>query len=496
MNKFFYIPAGLQTPELEILMSLVQAAIDKGDKVTVGICSGGRGYACSFNAWSLPDICSACKDRTSRGLEKLVGNYTLVKTPEELNDFDRGYTKVEFSARELKNYTSFGVDIGQAVYSSYIGSTRDLELDGAVSVKVIRSLLRTSETLAEWYLGLAEKEEFSEVTLYNGRQNQYRPIFRLARQSNIPVTVYEYSGLTADCVYEFRNQLPQDLELLNCKIDEAWETVHCDKTAVAEYYYSFKRVGGAINDTKSFVNKQTREKIPENWDFNKKNVVIFNSSEDEFAALGGEYDDTIYPSQFEAISQIVSHFKTDSEINIWLRVHPNLKDVRWNFAIDLFRLERTNHNFHVVPGNSDVSSYAMLDKADLVVSFGSTIGIEAAYWTKPSILLGRCVYEKLGSCYVPRSHEEVINLISKVGSLEPLEKIGAYKAAVFWSKGGRSLEHFGGTRENGYTFKDHKLSIGRISTLRYLLAKAVQVYFFEKLINFGMRNVRKQDRKD
>jgi len=64
-----------------------------------------------------------------------------------------------------------------------------------------------------------------------------------------------------------------------------------------------------------------------------------------------------------------------------------------------------------------VDSYDIVSAADVVLTFGSTIGIEAAYYGKPSILLGRAVYEDLGSCYVPSSHDELMKLLSSSGIL-------------------------------------------------------------------------------
>ena len=48
---------------------------------------------------------------------------------------------------------------------------------------------------------------------------------------------------------------------------------------------------------------------------------------------------------------------------------------------------------------SKISSYGLLDNAKLVLTFASTIGIEAAWYQKPSILYGRALHEKAGFCY-------------------------------------------------------------------------------------------------
>ena len=51
--------------------------------------------------------------------------------------------------------------------------------------------------------------------------------------------------------------------------------------------------------------------------------------------------------------------------------------------------------------------------ADKVISYNSLMGIEAVYWGKPSILLGRRPYENLEVVYKPKNHLSVMNLIFK-----------------------------------------------------------------------------------
>jgi predicted O-methyltransferase YrrM len=49
--------------------------------------------------------------------------------------------------------------------------------------------------------------------------------------------------------------------------------------------------------------------LPKKWDPKKKNIVFFTSSEDEYAALGGEYNNLLYKNQSDALSKIINVFK-------------------------------------------------------------------------------------------------------------------------------------------------------------------------------------------
>ena len=52
-----------------------------------------------------------------------------------------------------------------------------------------------------------------------------------------------------------------------------------------------------------------------------------------------------------------------------------------------------------------------MEKSDLVISFGSTIGIEATFYNKPSILWGVAYYEDTGGVYEINSLKELEKLL-------------------------------------------------------------------------------------
>jgi hypothetical protein len=74
----------------------------------------------------------------------------------------------------------------------------------------------------------------------------------------------------------------------------------------------------------------------------------------------------------------------------------------------------------VLAPESDVDTYALIENASVVVSFGSTVGIEAVYWNKPSVLLGPSFYQDLGAAYKVATHEDALDAIlrPKLGDKE------------------------------------------------------------------------------
>lgn len=484
MHTLVHIPTGLSTPELEIMLSKAQGALDAGEELTVVTCAGGPGYACSLNIYGVRATCGVCKAMVEKGLALLEGNFERIETPScvPLPTMNSTRKKLLTDRWAMKAYAPNGADVGQASYSSYIGLSRDQDLEGAIAQRALHKLLATTEMLSEWFRNLISACEIGRVVLYNGRQNQYRPLLRAAQQAALPVDVMEYSGQDANCVYVFENQLPQDLEVLEAAINRCWETFSGDTEKAAEEFYSMKRAGGVVNDLRSYVKNQTRGLLPKDWDATKHNVAIFNSSEDEYTAVGGEYDKALYVNQTEAMHRLCESLKDDPDVVLWLRIHPNLAGVCWSFAEKLLLLGERYKNVRIIPGDSKVSTYDLLDACNTAVSFGSTMGIEAVYWGKPSILLGRCVYERFGSVYVASTHEEAVKLI-RTRNLALLPAEGAMKIAVFWRRGGHTLSHFSGTRSEGFRFHNQLLQKSWIENISYTAAKFVEKIILERWIN-------------
>ena len=491
MNTVVYISTGLASPELEILLAKTQVAIDAAEKTTVITCSGGNGYACSLNIYGLKPLCGVCKAKTKRGLALLSGEFEHIETPESITIPSCTPERQQLLGNRwsIKQYQMENTDVGQAAYSSYIGLSRDQDLEGKLAVWAQNRLLATSEALTQWFRALLKTRNPNRVVLYNGRQNQYRPLLRVAQQENIDVDVMEFSGQEARCVYTFKNELPQDIDVLNRYIETTWQNYAGDIAQCGEEYYSFKRRGGVINDHRSYVLGQTQGMLPDGWDTSKHNVAVFNSSEDEYTALGGDYDKTLYKNQTEAMTRICESLHDDQDIVIWLRIHPNLSKVHWSFAEKLLHLERKHSNVRVIPGSSPVSSYGLLDACNTALSFGSTMGVEAVYWRKPSILVGRCVYERLGSVYTPKTHEEVIQLIRQ-RNLPQLPVEGALKVALFWSYGGHSIPHFGGNRKIGFDFRGTQIHMTTWERFRYNASKFIEKTILGRLVNEGYGKTR------
>ena len=159
MSTLIYIPTGLHSPELEIMLSRTQQAIDKGEEVVVVGCPGGGGYACVYNIHGLAPICFVCKKQRARGIKNLRGRYTYL----ESHQLQAKQCSPDRCGAALKDRCAVkaahfrGVDVGLAAYSSYTGKARDLDLEGSVARSSLSKLLCSSELLTAYFFDLVQE---------------------------------------------------------------------------------------------------------------------------------------------------------------------------------------------------------------------------------------------------------------------------------------------------------------------------------------------------
>lgn len=90
---------------------------------------------------------------------------------------------------------------------------------------------------------------------------------------------------------------------------------------------------------------------------------------------------------------------------------------------------------HLIPPDSKVSTYALMMSASKTLTFGSTVGIEATYWGKVSILYGKSFYMDFDATHNPGDFESLIEaLISK--GIGPKPKANTLPFAFYLSRFG------------------------------------------------------------
>ena len=125
-------------------------------------------------------------------------------------------------------------------------------------------------------------------------------------------------------------------------------------------------------------------------------VAIFSSSLDEFAELGPQWKEGEWESQWNAFAEVIPLFKNIG-YKVILRIHPNLRNKHKserdsvNAVLKNFRLEFPY--LEILNAASKIDSYRLIENADAVIVWNSTIGLESSLMGVPTACLASCEYD-------------------------------------------------------------------------------------------------------
>ena len=477
MRVLFFSINNNWNPHFETELELMKNHINCGDEIYILTCGGKLNY-CSSNPENRKHGCINCISRFREGIKLLnISNKNIFTLK---NRKRIGLSKLIpdcfFSVSELKKFILFDVDFGMAVASSLISNFKDHNLNTVKNKKIIKKLLIESVFIYKNLLDFLDVKKPDIVYIFNGRFSDSRPVVRACEKIGISFYTHERGGgFTSYSL--FKNSFPHYFDLQKKEILKLWnDELIINKEKISRKWF-LDRANGKDQNWTSFVKYQRNNLLPDGFDKNKRNIIIYNSSIDEYSSIS-ESTSFIYMNEIEAISRIVSFFKSYKEIVFYFRVHPNLKHLNNTQIKDLKKLEQKGfNNLRIIWPEEPISTYALLRCCEKVITFMSTVGVEACFWKKPSILLGRSVYEDLDCCYIPKTHEEVCSLLKSKLSSKP--QINSLKYANWMLNKGSIFKFF---QPSGYFCGDFlgKKIIPNLSIYSKIFLKFYWKYYFLK----------------
>lgn len=462
---------------VRVLDSVIDVA-NEGHDVSLVYCDGKRICNCRDNMTSNPHICKMCAKYRKILYQRLPKSVRIIPLSAFSSSLHSSYDLSFNSIAELKKLDYKGVKIGYAAFSTYLTQTRNLSplFDNSFN-SYMTALLKTCCQYTDIVERILESTAPDVVACYNSRFIYSRPVVDLAVKNNIPHISYE------DTVNTKNERVKVSFKSVAHNVDENTERINAywssdtlpisEKIAMAESFF-YNRKHSIASGDKLYVKDQSLGLLPPNWDENCHNILILNSSEDEFASLGEEFENkSLFESQYAGIKHLISEFKDVEGYHFYLRVHPNLKNVHYKYHTALYDLFEGVSNFTIIPANSPISTYSLIDNCDKVVVFGSTTGPEAVYWGKPTILLSYCAYSYLNICYTPNNTSELRQLLLDK-SLPAKDKMGALKYGYYrWNDENSPLEHYHCEDKMvhvlGKSFKVAVFNYGWLKKLRLIL---------------------------
>ena len=472
MQVTVFSPYGIHSPHFQTELEIIQTHLDRGDRPTVLICDGQL-PACDSNPHHDKARCVKCVGRRRAGLKLLSASPEAVPLFDDADSDATGFDRLQTafsSVEELKRYRLDDFDVGCAVLSSVVSVLREPDVDLHRHRRMVRNFMRAAWMVHTSMRRYLRRRRPDRVYLFNGRFAPLRAVRRACEAADVPFVTHE-RGCDLNHYWTIENTTIHDRKYVEAAIRDAWDRAgrDSDRERVARRWFE-DRAGGVRQNWYSFVDAQRRDLLPAGWDAEKRNVAAFVSSEDEFVGIGDEWDNPIYGTQMKGLAAIVDAVTSTSDrLHLYVRVHPNLADLDNSQTRALARMQ--SPRVTVIPAESPVGSYALLGACDKVLAFGSTIGIEAVHWGKPSVLAGAAYYGNLGGVYVPATHEELMAMLR--ADLAPRDAEAALMYGYFFATFGTRHNHY---RPRGLfegTFKGTRVAPDPLSRAKILALGAL-----------------------
>lgn len=428
MTYLFYFSTCFNSTFLGVMLDeAISKAEEPGNKVYFITCDGLLDI-CMFNLSGSEPLCKFCGNCT----KKVIRKYGI--EPLSLKDYivNKEYTFKYDCSDELRSIDYREVHLGLGIISNYISLTRNLSPKIDAKSKVyFDAHLKQGARLTDAAYNLIDKVNPDVIYIFNPRFEEYRPFFDICKNIGIRCKIIE--GVKRDGVWRkviYDNHLPHDILKRKERREYCWDhypMTEDEKIELGKSFYTKRRGGQDSGDKKIYVANQREGDAPE-FDESKRNIAIMNSSEDEFAAVGGDWDKLkLFKTQYDGIIYLLEH--ADKNFHFYLRVHPNLSEIPFKFHTDLYKLEEKYDNITVVPAKSNMSTYTIMERCEKVICFGSTMGVESSFWGKPALLLGPSYYYYDDVVYIPKSKDELMEMLK--ADLKPKKNINMIKYGAY-----------------------------------------------------------------
>lgn len=336
---------------------------------------------------------------------------------------------------ELRAYCYGDARLGAGVVASLVDRTRNSLVEPGDHTRIVREYLEGAALSYEMTMLLLARHRPEVVITYNGRLAAPLGVAEAARVRGVPVEYHEV-GSTFD-KYEIFPDRPQDPRNLKPLIQRLWSVAGPDRERVASECFRRRRSGentGALR----FVELQQPGLLPK-LSPGRRQVVYFTSTDYETEFVGRPTTYALFETQAEGVSHLVRWASARPDVALTIRVHPFSRHVHAS-NLEWLRTIRGD-NVVVIPPESPVDSYALMARADLVVTWGSMVGVEAANAGRPSIVIADAFYSGLGCVYEPETIDALDALLSDE-SLPALPPEASLPAGYWVGEFGRRFRHY------------------------------------------------------
>ncbi len=363
------------------------------------------------------DICEQCQAGTKAQIAEVglphrwLGEFITKAEKEEAFAWAQGLSPAEISKATYLNYP-----IGDWVQSSIFSYFRQYpaDLSNWRVVNAYRGFLLSGALVAVGISRYLDAHSVDCALLFNGRQSITRVAFEILRKAGVRVLTHEMPFYQIGHIMVKPNARCWSIQPFT-DFWKVWGRVPLTRVALDRTlkWLIDRRYGRNLNwyaYNPSVTSDGTLRKRL-NLTEGKKLLVLFTSSTEETA---GDWElEGAYESQSVWVQDVLEWIKDRSDVELVIRVHPHLAGkTGLGRAFDEFSFYESMkisnpRNTCIVMPDEPLNSYALMDEADVGLTFGSSTGIEMAMLGKPVVLAARNFYEVGANIVNVRSRESL-----------------------------------------------------------------------------------------
>lgn len=477
MDTLYFLPSALSHVFELVLADALKTYKEQNCKIEIAICAFEYG-GCSYNPFGDRAACKICRDTSFSAVGEFIKDIP-VHFLKEVGSEEKGTFELDSDVHV------------KGVNSTLLTFYRDTGERFSPFSPIIRYLRKKNVSYSEQFvkksMGLISFLKPDQVAFFNGRQVPYFSLLKTLAERNYTFRVIESHGIN------HRPFIAKSIMVHSYKFQKEMLRQFTDRNKllpnnelqnkVIEFFRN--RLDGKASNARSFVEHQIRgqAKFLDNLG-PKRLCTVFLSSLDEQKIAGDEWSCETSENILKSIELIER--KLHGKYKVVIRFHPNqLTDKTKDYAILKREIIDLKNVICILP-DSRISTYELLEHSDLVVSFGSSISLEAAYIGKLTLMLAKSLWDDVKGIVVAQDLRRLEEVLLRIYDEESVDEYNCGSYSVF-----DVASYLIGDKEvNQYLeFKDNRFFvIGK--NFSYGLARKIRSFWFYlwKGTDFVLRN--------
>jgi len=292
----------------------------------------------------------------------------------------------------IRKLTYRGAPVGRAVLQVHPDSETPITDDHGWPRLWVEESIRSFAWAFDQSHELLTGTQSTALVVFNGRFLHDSAASSAAQQLGLPVLSFDFGGndtdfdLTIDDTHDW-----SALQRRMLTMYDAWDP--SERNVIGASWFDERR---QHTDPRNYLFTES-QKLGTGVDKpdGKRLVVFFSSSGDEISELDLDWGEFFF-GQEGALNSVARMCREMDDVILLVRTHPHKRrkpkrDVEdWHAAVAAAAPDVHLDEF------SEVDSYTLMLQADVVVTYGSTTGVEAAHAGRPVVVMGPSAYDELG----------------------------------------------------------------------------------------------------